>query len=102
METEGIAVLTELLSNNQKLTAMICTRRFVEDSILYKWPTLHEPSIYKPTWMRLISILQFHEKESLAEEIKCYLMKMEGMMLPCNALLMAIVVDFHFTHEWKH
>lgn len=81
MEQEGIPVLTEIISNGKKLSSVVSAPLDIDltSSEVYKWPTLQVPSLYKPTWKKLCSILQLNDKESLAEEIKSYLKRREGI-----------------------
>ena len=79
MEQEGIPVLTELIDNKRKICSNVCRTEDYQDSTMYKWPTLHAPSPYEPTWKTLCSVLQINKKEALAEDIKSYLKKKKGI-----------------------
>ena len=78
LEQDGIPVLTELIDNSRMLHSLVCRMTTDQDSKMYKWPTLHAPSPYEPTWKKLCSILQLNDKEELAEDIKRYLKKKRG------------------------
>ena len=71
-------MLTELIRNSRQFQSNVCTANIDQDSKIYKWPTFHVPSHYEPTWKKLCSILQFNDKEDLAEAIKGYLKRKKG------------------------
>lgn len=83
MEQQGIPVLTELIDNSSKLGSMVCSAEIDENSnIVYKWPTLHFPSLHQPTWEKLCSILQSSGRKDLAEAVRGYLKN--GCNLKCT------------------
>ena len=78
MERDEIPVLTELIENGRRIQSNLCSVATDQDSRMYKWPTLHTPSPYKPTWRKLCFIFQLNDKEELAEDIKRYLKQKKG------------------------
>lgn len=82
MEQQGISVLTELTDNSSKFSSMVCVEEIDENSnIVYKWPTLHFPSLHQPTWEKLCSVLQSSGKKDLAKAVRGYLKN--GYNLKC-------------------
>ena len=78
MERNGIPVLTELIENSRRFHSNLCGMATDQDSIMYKWPTLHTRSPYEPTWRKLCFILQLNDKKKLAKAIKRYLKQKKG------------------------
>ena len=88
MERDGIPVLTELIENGRRFHSNLCGMATDQDSVMYKWPTLHTPSPYEPTWRKLCSILQLNDKEKLAAAIMNYLKQKKGISVEIFLVIM--------------
>ena len=81
MEQDGIPVLTELIENSRSFYSRLCGMLSDQDLEMYKWPTLHAPSCYKPTWRKLCFVLQLNDKKKLTKAIKKYLKQKKGIIM---------------------
>ena len=73
MEQNGIPILSEMITSNRELSSLVCTTEVDEEFYVYKWPTLHFPSLHEPTWEKLCSVFQSNGREDLAKAVRSYL-----------------------------